>query len=66
MPIYEWLTDQLKGWAEDILFHQDLLEDWFDMQEVRNIFDKAMQNNIDHQNNLFELITLALWKRRWA
>ncbi len=65
-PIYEWLTDQLNRWAEDILFHQGLLEDWFDMQEVRNIFDKAMQNNIDHQNNLFLLITLAFWKKKWA
>jgi len=65
-PVYEWLTDQLKGWAEDILFHQGLLEEWFDMQEVRNIFDKAMQNDVDHQNNLFLLITLAFWKRKWV
>ncbi len=65
-PIYEWLTDELNEWAEDILFHQGLLEDWFDMQEVRNIFDKAMQNDIDHQNNLFLLITLAFWKRKWV
>jgi asparagine synthase (glutamine-hydrolysing) len=65
-PIYEWLTDELNGWAEDILFHQGLLEDWFDMQEIRNIFNKAMQNDIDHQNNLFLLITLAFWKRKWA
>ena len=65
-PVYEWLTDQLNGWAEDILFHQGLLEEWFDMQEVRNIFDKAMQNDIDHQNNLFLLITLAFWKKKWV
>jgi len=66
IPVYEWLTGQLKGWAEDVLFHQGLFEDWFDMQEVRNIFDKAMQNNIHHQNNLFLLITLAFWKKKWA
>jgi asparagine synthase (glutamine-hydrolysing) len=65
-PIYEWLTEQLSGWAEDILFHQGLLEEWFNMQEVRNIFDKAMQNDIDHQNNLFLLITLAFWKKKWV
>jgi len=62
-PVYEWLTDQLKGWAEYILFYQGLLEDWFDMQEVRNIFDKAMQNNFVHQHNLFLLIALAFWKK---
>ena len=65
MPIYEWLPDQLNGWAKDILFHRGHLEDWFDMQEVKNIFDKAMQNNIVHQNHIFELITLALWKQKW-
>ena len=65
-PIYEWLTNQLNDWAEDILFHQGLLEEWFNMQEIRNIFDKAMQNDIDHQNNLFLLITLAFWKKKWV
>ena len=64
-PVYEWLTSQLNGWAEDILFHQGLLEEWFDMQEVKNIFDKAMQNDLDQQNNLFLLITLAFWKKKW-
>ena len=52
-PVYEWLTSQLNGWAKDILFHQGLLEEWFDMQEVKNIFDKAMQNDLDKQNKLF-------------
>ncbi len=65
IPIYEWLPDQLNGWAKDVLFRQGLLDDWFDMQEVRNIFDKAMQNSIDHQNNVFELITLAFWRKNW-
>lgn len=65
IPVYEWLPDQLNGWAKDVLFHQGLLEDWFDMQEVKNIFDKAMQNSIHHQNNIFELITLAFWRKNW-
>lgn len=65
IPVYQWLPNQLKAWAEDILFHQNILDDWFDMQEIRILFEKAMQGNTDHQNNLFLLITLAFWKRKW-
>jgi len=64
-PVYEWLPVQLRDWADDVLFHQGLLEDWFDMKEIRELFDKAMENNIHYQEKIILLITLAFWKKKW-
>jgi asparagine synthase (glutamine-hydrolysing) len=66
IPVYDWLMTDLKSWAEDVLFHQGHLEEWFNMDEVRAVFHKAMQNNVEAQNNVFVLITLSLWKKKWV
>ena len=65
LPIYDWLNNQLKSWAEYVLFEEDVLEDWFEMAEVKKVFDRAVNNSRIDQENIIILITLAQWKKKW-
>ncbi|MBN2010094.1 asparagine synthase (glutamine-hydrolyzing) [candidate division KSB1 bacterium] len=68
VPVYNWLTDNLKTWAHDLLLGTDaMLPQWLNHAGLSDMLQQATADSTPslHQHRLWNLLILELWMRRW-
>lgn len=66
MPFGEWLTSQLRGWAEDLLAPPHFAESGlWRVGAVRRAWREHLSGAHDHRNLLWPVLMFEAWRRRW-
>lgn len=66
MPVGEWLTLQLRDWAEDLLDAAHLGETGvWRVPAVRRAWREHLAGAHDHRNLLWPVLMFEAWRRRW-
>jgi asparagine synthase (glutamine-hydrolysing) len=69
VPVYEWLSGRLKGWARDILLDpRAKIAAWIEPAALRRAYDDATraESGPTPRHRLWSLLVLELWMRRWT
>lgn len=68
VPVYDWLSDQLKDWATELLTSRDTrLYSWFEADPLRKQLQVGTSQTASNmeKNRLWNLLILELWAREW-
>ncbi len=64
VPVATWLRNDLKGWAEDLLFGSTLFENVFQTETIERVWKEHVEGSYDHSHQLWTLLMLMSWKAR--
>lgn len=64
IPIYQWLQDELKDWAFDLIKTSDVLEKFLNKNIVLKEFDK-LNTNLMSAHKIWVIIILHYWLEQW-
>src|SRR5690606_21627507 len=65
VPLAEWLRNQLKTKAEDLLLHQEHgLSDYLDKEAIRNVWNEHQSGSRDYSSELWSMVMFQLWFNR--
>lgn len=63
VPVSKWLRDDLKEWAEDILFSRTLIdEEIFQVESIRRVWKEHIDGKYDHSHRIWTLLMLLSWR----
>ena len=66
MPVGEWLRNDLREWAEDLLDEGRLKQDgYLDAASVRAVWTEHLAGKANHAQRLWCALMFQAWKRRW-
>lgn len=68
VPVYDWLSGPIKGWASDMLHGSDTrLSTMFDRNELKRRCELGVAENapILDRHRLWNLLVLETWMREW-
>ncbi len=66
MPVGEWLTNQLRDWAEDLLDASRLGEaSVWQVPALRRAWREHLAGAHDHRNLLWPVLMFEAWRRHW-
>jgi asparagine synthase (glutamine-hydrolysing) len=68
VPLYDWLPNRLKSWAEDLLLPSDAhIYRWFKRDSVQNQLRLGtdMRGTLPDRHRLWNLLIFELWCRAW-
>ena len=67
VPAYEWLSDSLAPWAEDMLFGADArLGAYFEPEAARPVLEAARAGDDPAAHKIWVLLIFEHWLRRWT
>ena len=62
VPLAEWFRDEIKCLAERTLFNaKGGIKDYFNMDEVRRMWDTHQSGKRDHSMNLWCMLMFQMW-----
>ncbi len=66
IPVGEWLLDELRDWAEDLLDASRLAEAGvWRVRELRRAWREHLSGAHDHRNLLWPVLMFEAWRRHW-
>lgn len=66
MPFGEWITSELRDWAEELLREPALAEaDVWRVGEIRRAWREHLVGAHDHRNLLWPVLMFEAWRRHW-
>ena len=66
IPVGQWLRNDLRDWAEDLLDPQTLSEQGlFDAKTIRNVWDAHIKRRGHYDEALWSVLMFQAWYRRW-
>jgi asparagine synthase (glutamine-hydrolysing) len=66
VPIGLWLRDDLQSWARERLVENRALDEWFEPNAVRNLFEQNASGRANHGKKLWALLMFAVWAKQFA
>ncbi|MEK9201102.1 MAG: asparagine synthase (glutamine-hydrolyzing), partial [Patescibacteria group bacterium] len=64
IPLFKWMTTDLRPLVEDHLSNQGLSEH-FDMQRVRSLWDRTLSGQANHSKLIWMVVMFSAWQREW-
>lgn len=64
VPVGLWLRNELHEWARERLVENRTLDEWFDPNAVKNLFEQNTSGRANQGKKLFALLMFALWLER--
>jgi asparagine synthase (glutamine-hydrolysing) len=64
VPVGQWLRQDLRGWAEDLLSEASLSE-ILEPKPVRDLWSKHLQGQ-SGDGQLWSILMLQAWRQRWV
>ncbi|TSC88505.1 MAG: asparagine synthase (glutamine-hydrolysing) [Microgenomates group bacterium Gr01-1014_7] len=61
IPLNRWFKGSLKKYIYDTILSSSIIEKIFDKNRIENYLDSYYKTNLNYDNNIFALLTLALW-----
>jgi asparagine synthase (glutamine-hydrolysing) len=66
IPLGEWLSGPLRGWAEELLSPSSLAKDGlFDVDRVRTIWSRHLSGAETNATGLWNILMVRAWSERW-
>lgn len=65
-PISQWLKNDLKDWAIDLLNDHESVGGFIDLEYGRQLFDNHIKEKGDYSIQLWKILMFIDWYRRWA
>ena len=66
MPLGQWLSGPLRGWAEDLLAPAKLAnEGLLDGCAVRELWQRHLDKREQNATTLWNILMLRAWSERW-
>jgi len=67
VPLAEWLRNQLKTKAENLLLQQEHgLTDYLDKEAIRTVWNEHQSGSRDYSSELWSMVMFQLWFNRYA
>ena len=64
-PISDWLKNDLKDWAGDLLYEDQADNDFINLEASRELFKDHIDNKKDNSILLWKILMFQDWKRQW-
>lgn len=61
VPLGKWFRMDLKQMAYDYLFNREYMEDFFNVSEIKRIWNNHQENRGDYGTNLWTLLMFSIW-----
>ena len=65
VPLDHWFRNDLRSYAEDVLFNQPALAELLSISGVREMWQEHQDKKMNHGTILWSLLMLALWQREY-
>jgi asparagine synthase (glutamine-hydrolysing) len=67
VPVYGWLSNQLSGWARDVLGTGARVRAWFRDEAINELLTKGIDPEASTQarHRLWNLLVLEHWMQSW-
>ena len=65
IPLSDWLNNDLKDWAEDLLNKQDLQANGFKADSVQTAWQDHKNGSTRNSDKLWAVCQYQLWARKW-
>lgn len=66
IPLGEWLSGPLRGWAEELLSPESLAKDGlFDVDGVRRVWSRHLSGAETNATGLWNILMIRAWSERW-
>ena len=66
IPLGEWLSGPLRGWAEELLSPSSLAKDGlFDVDRVRTVWSRHLSGAETNATGLWNILMIRAWSERW-
>ncbi len=69
VPVYDWLSGRLKGWAGDVLLDPSAkIAEWIEPAALRQLYDAGTHASAGAtaRHRVWSLLVLEQWMRRWT
>ncbi len=65
IPVGEWLRNDLREWAEDLLSEEKLTENGLNTNAIRKLWNNHLKGQGGHSVFLWTILTYQAWNERW-
>ena len=65
IPVGDWLKDDLKEWAEDLLTEEKLTENGLDAKQIRKLWHNHLKGQGGNSVFLWTILTYQAWSAVW-
>ncbi len=65
IPQNKWFKSSLKNHIYDTILSSSMIDKIFDKNKMKNYLDTYYKTNLNYDNNIFALLTLALWVNKY-
>jgi asparagine synthase (glutamine-hydrolysing) len=65
VPLNGWLQTDLKHWADDLLFGNAALHEWFKPSEIRRLWIEHNSGKHNHSKRLWALLVYSIWLEKY-
>lgn len=66
IPVGEWLRNDLREWAEDLLSAEKLTENGLNTNAIRKLWNNHLKGQGGHAVFLWTIITYQAWHKEWS
>jgi len=65
MPVSEWLRNEIKDYAYDLIFQEKYLENYINIRLLKRMWDNHQKKTSEHSTRIWDALMFCLWKKRF-